>query len=64
MEDERNDAIEQVVSFFRTTVEKGYKFVLCVETPPPGLQVTQTNMADIEVARMLERFAKSTRENL
>ena len=25
--------------------------------------LTQTNMADIEVARMLERFAKSTREN-
>ena len=59
-----NEAIEDMLGLFRTTLERGYKFVLCVETPPPSLTVQQSNMPDREQARMLERFARRTRRDL
>lgn len=59
-----NEAIEELLCMFRTTLERGYKFVLCVETPPPSLTVQQSNMPDREQALMLERFARRTRRSL
>lgn len=62
----KNDdtAVEDMVGMFRTTLERGYKFVLCVETQPPGLTIQQSNMPGREQARMLERFARRTRRDL
>jgi hypothetical protein len=49
---------------FRTTLERGYKFVLCVETPPPTLTIQQSNMDDATAARMIRRFARRLEQRL
>ena len=64
MKTDGDAAVEDMIAMFRTTLERGYKFVLCVETPPPSLSVLQSNMPDREQARMLERFARRTRRSL
>lgn len=62
--DNEAKAIEDMLGMFRTTLERGYKFVLCVETPLVRLAIQQSNIPDREQARMLERFARRTRRDL
>lgn len=49
---------EQSLVMFRTALERGYKFVLIIETPGPKLAVQQTTLSDKAAAKMLRKFAK------
>ncbi|MEF8708287.1 MAG: hypothetical protein V5B38_05125 [Candidatus Accumulibacter propinquus] len=46
------------MGLFRTALERGYKFVLIVDTPGPTVSVTQTTLGDREAAKMLRKFAR------
>jgi hypothetical protein len=59
-----DEGIEYAIGMFRTTLERGYKFVLCVETPPPTLTIQQSNMDDATAARMIRRFARRLEQRL
>ena len=51
--------IDQYVDLFRSALEKGHRFVLCVECPSKAT-LRQTNIEDeIDVARLLEKFRKN-----
>ena len=52
-----NDDAESL-HLFRTALERGYKFVLIVETPGPTVSVTQTTLDDRDAAKMLRKFAR------
>ena len=49
---------EHSMGLFRTALERGYKFVLIVETPGPTVSVTQTTLGDRDAAKMLRKFAR------
>jgi hypothetical protein len=49
---------EHSMGLFRTALERGYKFVLIVDTPGPTVSVTQTTLGDREAAKMLRKFAR------
>lgn len=47
-----------------TTLDKGHNFVLCVEPQNGGSKLQMdSGMKRIEIARMLERFARAARED-
>lgn len=59
-----DEGIESAIGMFRTTLERGYKFVLCVETPPPTLTIQQSNMDDADAQKMLVRFLYRLKQGL
>lgn len=57
-------ADHDAVRIMQTVVEKGHDYVLIVEPRDGGSRLQMTNrMRRIEVARMLERFAREARED-
>lgn len=62
MADEIND--HDAVRIMRTVIEKGHDYVLIVEPRDGSSRFQMHNKPrDIEVARMLERFAREARED-
>lgn len=53
-----NEDDNHSLGLFRTALERGYKFVLIVETPGPTVSVTQTTLDDRDAAKMLRKFAR------
>jgi hypothetical protein len=60
----KQEGIEQALGMFRTTLERGYKFVLCVEANAEAsnskLAMTQTNHTPAGEAKMLAKFARQS----
>ena len=44
-------------------IERGYKFVLCVESDALSTMVATNQLEPLDAARMLERFARKERRN-
>lgn len=60
MKKDREDIDELML--LKGAVRKGHKYVLCIESSS-GASVHQTNTeSDLEMARMLERFAHNARQ--
>lgn len=56
------EQIDQLLDLFKNALEKGHRYVLCVECPSKST-LRQTNIQDeIEVSRLLEKFARRARE--
>ncbi|MBI5330087.1 MAG: hypothetical protein HZB71_05680 [Betaproteobacteria bacterium] len=54
--------MEQLLDLFRNALEKGHRYVLCVESESKST-LRQTNIEnETEVARLLEKFARRARE--
>jgi predicted peroxiredoxin len=54
--------VEQLVDLFRNTLQKGHRYVLCVECASRST-LRQTNIEEeTDVARLLEKFARRARE--
>lgn len=62
MQNTQDVADRVAMDLFRTTLEKGHKFVLCVESAALSTCI-HTNMEGVECARMLERFARKERRD-
>lgn len=54
---------DSATSIIRNAMEKGYKFVLCVEMKDPECGVRQTNASPKKEARMLRKFARLAKES-
>lgn len=58
-----NSQNSQLLDLFKITLEKGYRYVLCVECPSKST-LRQTNIDEEgDVARLLEKIARRARES-
>lgn len=56
------DDIQQLLDLFKNALEKGHRYVLCVECESKST-LRQSNIEDeADVARFLEKFARRARE--
>lgn len=54
---------QQLLDLFKSTLDKGHHYVLCVECEGSKSTLRQTNIEDeSQVARLLEKFARRARE--
>jgi hypothetical protein len=59
-----NQSLIDAVRIMRTVIDKGHRYVLIVEPRDGGSRMQMdSGMRRIEIARVLERFAREARED-